>query len=393
MSESSPRVAVIVVAAGSGTRLGAGRPKAFVSVAGRTLLEHSMHAVRGMSADAQLIAVVPHGATDEVRPLLASLTPDAVVVAGGASRQASVEAGLAALHEAVQVVLVHDAARAFTPSWQFDAVVAAVDAAGEGVVPGLPVNDTIKRRNVDELVTDTVDRSALVAVQTPQGFPRDILVAAYQAATEEATDDAALVAAIGHPVRVVAGDPLAFKVTTPADLVRAEQLFGAAPHAGPPRIGLGTDTHAFGGDGELWLAGLHWPGEPALSGHSDGDAVAHAIVDALLSAGGLGDIGSVFGTDDPRFAGAHGEVFLLAAQERLAAAGLRVGNVSVQLIGNRPRFAPRREEAQGVLSGMLGAPVSISATTTDGLGFTGRGEGVTAIATALVMPVIGDAAR
>ncbi|MGN6197424.1 2-C-methyl-D-erythritol 4-phosphate cytidylyltransferase [Humibacter sp.] len=385
MSASSPRVAVIVVAAGSGTRLGAGMPKAFVSVGGRTLLEHAVHAVSGMRSDAQLIAVVPAGATDEVRRLLAALAPEAVVVAGGASRQASVEAGLAALHEAVEVVLVHDAARAFTPSGQFDAVVAAVDAAGEGVVPGLPVSDTIKRTDADALVTGTVDRSELVAVQTPQGFPRDILLQAYRAATEEATDDAALVAAIGHPVRIVAGDPLAFKVTTPADLARAEQLFGSAPVV--PRIGLGTDTHAFGGDGELWLAGLHWPDEPALAGHSDGDAVAHAIVDALLSAAGLGDIGSVFGTDDPRFAGARGEVFLEATRERLAAAGLRVGNVSVQLIGNRPRFARRREEAERVLGDILGAPVSISATTTDGLGFTGRGEGVTAIATALLVPV------
>lgn len=385
MSASSPRVAVIVVAAGSGTRLGAGMPKAFVSVGGRTLLEHAVHAVSGLRSDAQLIAVVPAGATDEVRRLLAALAPEAVVVAGGASRQASVEAGLAALHEAVEVVLVHDAARAFTPSGQFDAVVAAVDAAGEGVVPGLPVSDTIKRTDADALVTGTVDRSELVAVQTPQGFPRDILLQAYRAATEEATDDAALVAAIGHPVRIVAGDPLAFKVTTPADLARAEQLFGSAPVV--PRIGLGTDTHAFGGDGELWLAGLHWPDEPALAGHSDGDAVAHAIVDALLSAAGLGDIGSVFGTDDPRFAGARGEVFLEATRERLAAAGLRVGNVSVQLIGNRPRFARRREEAERVLGDILGAPVSISATTTDGLGFTGRGEGVTAIATALLVPV------
>ncbi|MGN6206511.1 2-C-methyl-D-erythritol 4-phosphate cytidylyltransferase [Humibacter sp.] len=385
MSASSPRVAVIVVAAGSGTRLGAGMPKAFVSVGGRTLLEHAVHAVSGMRSDAQLIAVVPAGATDEVRRLLAALAPEAVVVAGGASRQASVEAGLAALHEAVEVVLVHDAARAFTPSGQFDAVVAAIDAAGEGVVPGLPVSDTIKRTDADALVTGTVDRSELVAVQTPQGFPRDILLQAYRAATEEATDDAALVAAIGHPVRIVAGDPLAFKVTTPADLARAEQLFGSAPVV--PRIGLGTDTHAFGGDGELWLAGLHWPDEPALAGHSDGDAVAHAIVDALLSAAGLGDIGSVFGTDDPRFAGARGEVFLEATRERLAAAGLRVGNVSVQLIGNRPRFARRREEAERVLGDILGAPVSISATTTDGLGFTGRGEGVTAIATALLVPV------
>lgn len=382
MSASSPRVAVIVVAAGSGTRLGAGLPKAFVSVGGLTLLEHAVHAVNGMRSPARLVAVVPAERADEVRVLLRPLAPEAVVVAGGASRQASVAAGMAVLDEAVEVVLVHDAARAFTPSEQFDAVVEAVDAGGEGVVPGLPVSDTIKRTDAAARVVDTVDRSELVAVQTPQGFPRGILEAAYAAAKEEATDDAALVAEIGHPVRIVAGDALAFKITTPADLARAEQLFGGSDLT--QRIGLGTDTHAFADGGELRLACLAWPGVPALAGHSDGDAVAHAIVDALLSAAGLGDIGSVFGTDDPRFAGAHGDVFLRAVRERLAETGWRVANVSVQLVGNQPRFSPRRTEAEAVLSGILGAPVSVSATTTDGLGFTGRGEGVTAIATALV---------
>jgi 2-C-methyl-D-erythritol 4-phosphate cytidylyltransferase/2-C-methyl-D-erythritol 2,4-cyclodiphosphate synthase len=378
-----PRVAVVVVGAGSGSRLGADVPKAFVPVAGRTLLEHSIHAVAGMSEPTQLIVVVPVARLEEAQELVSAMAPHASVVAGGPSRQASVAAGLDALEDGVDVVLVHDAARAFTPSTQFDAVVAAVFATGVGAVPGLPVSDTVKRKDAGSRVTETVDRSELVAVQTPQGFPRDRLVAAYATATEEATDDAALVAALGDPVRIVAGDALAFKVTTPADLARAEQLVGGG--AATPRIGLGTDTHAFGGDGELWLAGLSWPGEPALAGHSDGDAVAHAIVDALLSAAGLGDIGSVFGTDDPRFAGAHGDVFLHAVRERLADAGCRIGNVSVQLIGNRPRFTGRRVEAERVLSGILGAPVSIAATTTDGLGFTGRGEGVTAIATALVL--------
>ena len=386
--DPSARVAVVVVAAGSGTRLGAAKPKAFVAAGGMTLLEHAVHSVRGMSHPHQLIVVVPADLVDHARALLASdadadADADAmVIVPGGASRQASVAEGLAALSPAIEVVLVHDAARAFTPSALFDRVVSAVDASGEGAVPGLPVSDTVKRTDAAARITETVDRSELVAVQTPQGFRREHLVEAYRIATAEATDDAALVAAAGHAVRIVPGDALAFKITTPADLHRAEQLVGG----GMPRIGLGTDTHGFAEGGELWLAGLRWPGEPALAGHSDGDAVAHAIVDALLSAAGLGDIGGMFGTDDPRLAGAHGEVFLVAARERLQAAAFSIGNVSVQLIGNRPRFSPRRDEAQRVLSGILGAPVSISATTTDGLGFTGRGEGVTAIATALVVP-------
>jgi 2-C-methyl-D-erythritol 4-phosphate cytidylyltransferase/2-C-methyl-D-erythritol 2,4-cyclodiphosphate synthase len=379
-----PSVAVIVVAAGAGIRLGAARPKAFVRVSDATLLEHSVRALVRMQRGTQLIAVVPPDRLDEARALLQPLA-EAVVVAGGESRQASVAAGLEALDPSVRIVLVHDAARAFTPASLFDEVVAAVEATGEGAVPGLPVSDTVKRTDAADRVTETVDRSELVAVQTPQGFPRTHLVDAYRAATEEATDDAALVAAVGHPVRIVRGDALAFKVTTPADLARAEQLLAAADAVAAPRIGVGTDTHAFGNDGELWLAGLHWPGEPGLAGHSDGDAVAHAIVDALLSAAGLGDIGTVFGTDDPALAGAHGDVFLAATRERLRESGARIGNVSVQLIGNRPRFSARRAEAERVLSGILGAPVTISATTTDGLGFTGRGEGVTAIATALVV--------
>ncbi len=155
-----------------------------------------------------------------------------------------------------------------------------------------------------------------------------------------------------------------------------------------PRVGLGTDVHAFGGEGTLWLAGLEWPGEPALSGHSDGDAVAHAIVDALLSAAGLGDIGTHFGTDHPEYAGAHADVFLARTLGLLGEAGWRVGNVSVQVQANRPRFAARRAEAEAALSAALGgAPVSLSATTTDGLGFTGRGEGVAAFAVALVLPL------
>lgn len=382
-------MAVVVVAAGSGTRLGAGLPKAFVPLAGRTLLEHSLGAVRGMGEPAQTIVVAPADRQEEARAIAVSALGDPAlaerleVVAGGDTRQRSVAAGLDVLDPAVEVVLVHDAARALTPPALFDEVAEAVRAAGHGVIPGLPVSDTIKRVSADGSVHETVDRSQLSAIQTPQGFPREQLLAAYAAAERDETDDAGLVAAAGHPVSVVAGDAHAFKITTPWDLRRAEELLGASRL---PRTGFGTDTHAFDPAAELWLAGLHWPGEPGLAGHSDGDAVAHAIVDALLSAAGLGDIGGVFGTDDPRLADARGAVFLAEARRMVEEAGHRIGNVSVQLVGNRPKFSPRRVEAQDALSAVLGAPVSVSATTTDGLGFTGRGEGVAAFATALLLP-------
>lgn len=379
--------AVIVVAAGSGTRLGAALPKAFVDLAGQTLLERSLRSIILLPYPVQVVVVAPadfvedaHAIVHKVAPGLEALVS---VVTGGATRHDSVAAGLAVVDSGVQVVLVHDAARALTPTSVFADVDMAVQATGAGVIPALPVVDSLKQVDVTGGILGIADREQLRIAQTPQGFPRAELVAAYAAAgSADFTDDASVFAANGGVMTTIPGDEVAFKITTAWDLNRAHQVLGGIPDR--HRVGTGIDVHAFGEKENLWLAGLHWPGEKELSGHSDGDAVAHAICDALLSAAGLGDIGSRFGTDDPAYANASGEVFIRGTVALLEENGFDPINVSVQIVGNKPRFSPRREEAQNVLSSWVGAPVTVSATTTDGLGFTGRGDGIAAIATALV---------
>jgi len=377
-------VGIIVVAAGSGTRLGAEQPKAFVEIRGVPILERALVGVFGSVEPAQVVVVAPASHLAAARSISARAAGAASgsisVVAGGATRQDSVANGLAALGPEVQVVLVHDAARALTPSALFDRVVRGVAASGHGIIPSLPVSDTIKRV-AETTVLETVDRSSLVHVQTPQGFPRADLVAAYAAARQEFTDDAALFADAGNTVEIVEGEARAFKITTPWDLARAENVLGVTTSV---RTGVGIDVHAYDAAEPLWLGGLYWPDEVGLAGHSDGDALCHAICDALLSAAGLGDIGGRFGTDDPRFAGAHGDVFLAETIALVAGAGWTVGNVSVQLVAKHPRLGARRTELESHLTTLVGAPVSVSATTSDGLGFTGRAEGVAVIATALV---------
>lgn len=380
-----PRLAIVVVAAGSGTRLGHETPKAFVELRGRTILEHALHGVFGATHAAQVIVVAPAPLVPQARGIAERAAGPAsayvTVVGGGETRQGSVAAGLAALADGIEVVLVHDAARALAPSALIDRVASAVLAGGtDGVIPALPVVDTVKR--VDgERVVGAVDRSDLVHVQTPQGFPRAELVAAYAAAIDDHTDDAALYAAAGHGVVTVPGEPRAFKITTAWDLGRAARMLDAGTGV---RTGVGIDVHRYDDTVPLWLGGVYFPDEPGLAGHSDGDAVIHAMCDALLSAAGLGDIGSRFGSAAPEFAGAASEVFLRETLALVQGAGFRVGNVSVQVIAAHPRLAPRRMELEAHLGALIGAPVSVAATTSDGLGFTGEGDGLVAVATALV---------
>ena len=244
--------------------------------------------------------------------------------------------------------------------------------------------DTIKEVDNAGYVRNTPDRNSLRAVQTPQGFSVSVLKRAHEA-SEDATDDAALVEAIGVKVKTIAGEARAMKVTNPEDIAVAVALIN--PDAKELRVGFGTDAHAFSSDSsrELWLGGLLWPGEIGVDGHSDGDVAAHAICDALFSAASIGDLGSNFGTSDPRYKNASGAVLLKETLERVTSAGFEINNVSVQVVCNRPKIGTRRSEMINSLSSALsGAPVSVSATSTDGLGLTGEGKGIAAVATALL---------
>ena len=246
----------------------------------------------------------------------------------------------------------------------------------------LPVSDTVKRVSADDLVLETVDRSDLVHVQTPQGFPRDELVAAYASATVEHTDDAALYRGDRSRRRGDRGRGDARSRSRPRGTSAVRRTCSASSEG--TRTGIGIDVHGYDDATPLWLGGLYWPDEAGLEGHSDGDAMIHAICDALLSAAGLGDLGARFGANDPRFAGAESAVFLRETLALVKGAGYTVVNVAVQVIANRPKIAPRRSELEGRLTELVGAPVSVGATTSDGLGFTGEGRGLAAIATALI---------
>jgi 2-C-methyl-D-erythritol 4-phosphate cytidylyltransferase/2-C-methyl-D-erythritol 2,4-cyclodiphosphate synthase len=380
-------IALVVVAAGQGQRLGAGKPKAFVDLVGRPLLTHAIESIIALPELAQLIIAVPEShlveAAEIGAELIGALPIGFEVVLGGETRQGSIANALGELQHESEIVLVHDAARALAPTSLFAKVAESVRQTKLSSLPVMRVVDTIKRID-GETVLETVDRDVLRSAQTPQGFVASDLVAAYAAAEADFTDDAALMQSAGHRILAIDGDERAFKITTPADLAAAELRFSGKPVGF--RTGIGTDVHRFTEDAAkpLYLGTIIWPGERGLDGHSDGDAVSHAIVDALLSAAGLGDIGSNFGVDRPEFSGANGKVFLEGALELISAAGFRVENVAVQIIGNRPKVAPHRAAVEAALEGILGAPVSLGATTTDGLGFLGNTEGVAAVATALL---------
>ena len=369
-------IAAIIAAAGSGERFGAPIPKALIQLGDKTLLAHAISNIAPVVDE--IIVTSPAGYEDQIREIVGA---DITVVTGGSTRSESVRLGLAAVNEHTKYVLVHDAARSLASTALARSVVDALKHGDVAVIPGLPEVDTIKVVDAAGYVTSTPDRSALRKVQTPQGFAYPILKAAHSI-PQDATDDAVLVAAAGHQVRIIDGEERALKITTPSDLAYAMTFIGDVQGF---RTGVGVDAHAFGEGRELALACLTWPGEVGVDGHSDGDVAAHAICDALFAATGTGDLGSNFGTSRPEYAGATGSQLLQETLAIIKRAGFTISNVSVQIIGNRPRIGARRAEAIAAISAALdGAPVSILATTTDGMGLTGEGKGIAAIASALV---------
>ncbi len=377
---SQPKFAAIIAGAGLGKRLGANLPKALIQIEGISLVERAFSALSKVVDE--IVITAPEGFAEEFRKVVGE---SAKVITGGVLRSDSVKLALNSLSPSVEYVLVHDAARGLATSDLAKRVLTELTGGEVAVIPALSVVDTIKEVDEEGYVKNTPNRASLKAVQTPQGFALSVLKRAHEA-SEDATDDAALVEAIGVKVKTIAGEARAMKVTNAEDIPLAIALIN--PTSNDLRVGFGTDAHAFSADTsrELWLGALKWPGEVGVDGHSDGDVAAHAICDALFSAACLGDLGSNFGTSDPKYKGASGNQLLQETNRRIMGAGFEIKNVSVQIVCNRPKIGSRRIEMIQALSTALGgASVSVSATSTDGLGFTGEGKGIAAVATALVV--------
>jgi 2-C-methyl-D-erythritol 4-phosphate cytidylyltransferase/2-C-methyl-D-erythritol 2,4-cyclodiphosphate synthase len=375
------KTAAIIAAAGMGHRIGADLPKSLIKLIDKTLLER---AVANLAPVAQLLIVTaPAGYESEYKKLLGDQVE---VITGGVLRSDSIRIAISKIPKNYEYVLVHDAARALASTRLASEVLNQLIKGQQSVIPTLEVIETIKEIDNQGYVRNTLNRSSLKIVQTPQGFSRSVLERAHLT-SEDATDDAALVEALGIKVKTIAGEEQAFKITTKSDIQKAIN-FLLPDNQKQLRVGIGVDAHAFSNDKDrkLALAGLIWPDEIGLDGHSDGDVAAHAICDAILSAAGLGDLGSNFGTSDIKYQGATGERLLKETVTKVKAAGFEIENVAVQIVGNRPKIAPKRAQAISALSKALsGAKVSLAATSTDGLGFTGEGKGLSALATALLI--------
>ena len=369
----------VIVAAGSGTR--SGGPKQWRSLGGRAVVRWSVEACLAAGAD-QVIVVIPEGQAAQADAALAGLVGWQAVT-GGAERAASVQRGLAEARADLPV-LVHDAARPLVTSAHIAALLAALNDA-DAAAPALAVADTLKAAD-DGLVSHTVDRAGLWRAQTPQAFAPGVLATAYTAwsGPDSPTDDLAVVEASGGRVRLISGDPRLMKLTYPEDFAMAEALIGARTVT---RVGAGYDVHTFGPGTSVWLCGVEVPHSHGLVGHSDADCGLHALTDAVLGAIGEGDIGDHFPPTDPQWKGASSDRFLAHAADLVRARGGRIVHVDVTLICERPKVKLHRQAMRERIAEILALPVtsvSVKATTTEGLGFTGRQEGLAAQAVATV---------
>lgn len=381
------RIVALIVAAGSGTRLGGELPKQFAALAGKPMLAHSFAAFSSHPMIRETIVAI--GAGQEA--MLADAVGDARSVTGGATRRESVRAGLEAIGAdgGADLVLIHDAARPFLSAEVIDRLIAALDT-DPGAVPALPVADTLARGI--EVLGETVPRDGLWRVQTPQAFHFDAILDAHRRwpEGEDATDDAQMLRRFGSSVAMVEGDIMLDKVTYPADIAAAEARHAATLIS---RSAVGYDVHRLEVGEELWLGGVLIPHDKGLSGHSDADVALHAITDALLGCTGEGDIGTHFPPSDPQWKGAASYKFLQHAASIITAKGGVIDFVDLTLICEAPKIGPHRAAMRAKIAELLALgedQVSIKATTTERLGFTGRGEGIAAQACATVrLPVAG----
>ncbi len=382
-----PEIAVLIVAGGRGTRMG-GVPKQYRTLAGAPIIARTIRAFENALPGAPIQTVIAAGDEAAFREAVSSLPAgrSLPLVMGGSSRQASVRAGLEALASLQpELVLIHDAARPFVTSKVIAAAKrAAIDHGA--AVPGVPVTDTVKIIDAGGAVRQTPDRATLRAIQTPQAFRFDLILAAHRVqAGAQLTDDGAVAEAAGHTVHVFEGDAQNVKITTSDDLASAETRLGGT--LTDIRVGQGYDVHALGPGNAVWFGGVAIPHDQALVGHSDADVVAHAVTDAILGALADGDIGSHFPPSDPQWKGAASSIFLAHAAKLVRERGGQIAHVDATVVCERPKVGPHRDAIRASLAGIMGIDigrVAVKATTSERLGFPGREEGVVAMATATV---------
>jgi 2-C-methyl-D-erythritol 4-phosphate cytidylyltransferase/2-C-methyl-D-erythritol 2,4-cyclodiphosphate synthase len=377
-------VGVIIVAAGRGSRMGASVPKQLLDLGGRTILQRSLEPFDRHPRVHEIVVVLPAELVEAGPSLVGSVARPCVCVAGGRRRQDSVRAGFEKLTRAIDVVLVHDAARPFVDAGVIDRVIAATEDAG-AAVPAVVARDTVKRVDPARgVVTATIPREEIWLAQTPQGFRRDVLAAAMAIGPggAEATDEAMLVERAGHEVRVVAGDERNVKLTSIDDLAAARLRL-----AGTPRVGTGYDLHRLVEGRPLVLAGVTVPFERGPFGHSDGDVLCHALADAVLGAAGAGDIGQHFPNTDPQWKGAPGLDLLARAVAMVRSRGFAVASVDATVILERPKLVPYLDDIRRRLAEVLGVDVeavSVKGKTNEGVDGVGRGEAIAAHAVAVL---------